>query len=116
MVKLKNKVKGLTLVEVLVAITLIATVISFFFLSVENINKTFNVDLKTYALTVVDSCLQDMDSSYYSDETIDYPSFKIRKLVGEYNHNPELFTVSISAYSNDGKLLINKQRILFYKP
>ena len=116
MVKLKNRLKGSTLVEVLVAMTLIVIAISFFFLSVGNINKTFNIDLKTYALTVVDSCLQNIDSTYSCDETIDYPSFKIRKLVSGYNHNPELFIVSLTAFSNDGKLLINKQRIHFYKP
>lgn len=116
MAKLRKRLEGSTLVEVLVAMTLIVTVISFFFFSVGNINKTFNFNLKTYVLTVVDSCLQDMDSTYSCDEIIDYSSFKIRKVISQYNHNSELFTVSLTAFSNEGKLLINKQRIHFYKP
>jgi hypothetical protein len=115
MVKLGRRFKGSTLIEVLVAMTLIVTAISFFFLSVGNIKKSFNVDLKTYALTVLNKHLQDVDTVALDDEIIDYSSFILKKTISPYNQNPDLFIISIAAFSNDGEKLLEERRIIFYK-
>jgi type II secretory pathway pseudopilin PulG len=112
-VKLAKSIKGSTLIEVLVAMILIVTTISFFFLSVSNIKKTFNIDFRTYALTIINSQLQNIDSLVEGDDIITYPSIKLIKTITAYNNNSRLFEIHISAISQDGGIVLEEKRIIY---
>jgi hypothetical protein len=115
MVKLRRKFRGSTIIEVVVAMTLIVTTISLFFVSIGNINKSFRIDLKTYALLVVNSQFQNADSLEIGSSEIEFQSFRIIRTTEKYNYNNDIMILRIRAISYDDVLLAEGQRIFFKK-
>jgi Tfp pilus assembly protein PilV len=115
MVRLKRKLPGATLIETLVAMTLIVTAISLSFLSVVSIKKSFNNDLRTYAYMIVNKHIEEVDLSIVDSEVLDYSSFSIRMSKEPYQNNPDLFVVTVSAVTQDSVILYEAKKVLKIK-
>jgi hypothetical protein len=112
MVRLKQKLPGATLIETLVAMTLLVTAISLSFLSVVSIKKSFNNDLRTYAYMIVNKYIEEVDSTLKDNEVLEYPSFFIRTAREHYKNNPNLITLTVRAVTQDSIILCEVKKVL----
>jgi hypothetical protein len=112
MVRLKQKLPGATLIETLVAMTLLVTAISLSFLSVVSIKKSFNNDLRTYAYMIVNKYIEEVDFTLKDNEVLEYPSFFISATREHYKNNPNLITLTVSAVTQDSIILCEAKKVL----
>ncbi len=114
MVKLRMKLSGTTLIETLVAMTIIVTGISLSFSSVISIKKSYNNDLRTAAFMAANKQVQieEKDSISVDYENIDYASFSIRISRTLYDNDHNLYVLDIKALTQDSIVLYETREIL----
>lgn len=114
MVRLRMKLPGTTLIETLVAMTIIVTGISLSFSSVISIKKSYNNDLRTEAFMTANKQVQieERDSILVDYKNIDYVSFSIRKSRTLYDNNQNLYVLVIKALTQDCIVLYETREIL----
>ena len=114
MVKLRMKLSGTTLIETLVAMTIIVTGISLSFSSVISIKKSYNNDLRTAAFMAANKQVQieEKDSILVDYENIDYASFSIRISRTLYDNDHNLYVLDIKALTQDSIVLYETREIL----
>jgi carbon starvation protein CstA len=101
MVRLKRIVKGATLIETLVAMTLLVTAFTLSFLVITSIKRSYNNNLFVYAYIVADSILQESDSINVGEQDIMCPGLTMSFSKKQYNSNPYLFISKITVISQD---------------
>ncbi len=111
MARLRNKLKGSTLIESLVAMILLSTAIMLAFLSLTSIRKTFNNDLKTYAFLILNKYLDDKDSLIKETDVISHPLFDIIISKKAFNYNPILTQISVKAITKDSVILCELKKV-----
>jgi Tfp pilus assembly protein PilV len=111
MVGLNRKLSGTTLIESLVAMTLLVTIIALSFLSIISIKKSFNNDLRTYAYIIVNKYIEEVDSTNYNGEIYNFSALSLRISCEQYKNNPNLFTLTVSAISPDSIVLYEAKKV-----
>lgn len=102
--------KGNTLLESLIALVILMVISSILFISLVRIEKSFNSDLKLYALSVYKSELNSNSETKESLLIKDYSSFYV---VREIIHSSQGYNIlSVTVSSNDDKILFCGNRIL----
>src|SRR5450759_4490986 len=99
--RLNKKLSGSTLIETLVAMTLLITAIALAFLSVIKINKSFNNNLRTYAYITVKKYIEEDSYSYPETKTKEYLPFTIKVSREQWKENPKLFILTVTAFTQD---------------
>lgn len=114
MVKLNLKLSGSTLIETLVAMTLIFTAMTLSFSSIIKIKKSYNNDLRTAAFMIVNKQIQieESDSLLISSKRLDYPSFSIRINKLPYDNNSKFYVLTLKAITSDSLVLYETRKIL----
>lgn len=114
MVRIDKKLKGTTLIETLVAMTLIVIAISFSFSSLLSIQKSFNNDLRSYAFMVVNKQLQieEADSGQVISKCVNYQicSVCIHRIL--YENKPGLSVLTIKAITPDSIVLYEAKELI----
>ena len=95
---------------------LIVITSTLFFVSAGNIRKSFRNDLRAYASCTVESMINEADSVVCGEQTISHGEFKTLTQVTRNYENTDIYYIKITAYSNDGQVLISRDKIHFYKP
>jgi hypothetical protein len=114
MVKLNLKLSGSTLIETLVAMTLIFTAMTLSFSSIIKIKKSYNNDLRTAAYMIVNKQIQieESDSIFIGSKRLDYPSFSIRITKTLYDINSKFYVLALKAITSDSLVLYETRKIL----
>ncbi len=112
MVKLNRRLSGTSLIETLVAMTIIVTAMLLSFMAVIYITKSFNTGLRTHAYLVVNKHVEEMAFSLAEPEFIDYSSFSIRIMREKFKNNPNLMTLTVSAITNDSIILYEVKEVV----
>ena len=115
MAGLKKRIQGSTLIETLIAMILLITIISITFLSVVNIKKSFNSDIRILAYLVACKTL-DEDDSLNKEIVINYLSFNILKTWEQYDNNPFLLIINVTAVNTDSVILCKLKKIKRISP
>jgi Tfp pilus assembly protein PilV len=114
MVRIDKKLKGTTLIETLVAMTLIVIAISFSFSSLLSIQKSFNNDLRSYAFMLVNRQMQieEADSNSLVSKCLNYQicSVCIERIL--YNKNAHLSILTIRAVTPDSIVLYEVKELV----
>jgi hypothetical protein len=114
MVKLNLKLSGSTLIETLVAMTLIFTAMTLSFSSIIKIKKSYNNDLRTAAFMIINKQLQieESDTLLIGSKRLDYPSFSIRINKILYDNNSKFYVLTLKAITPDSLVLYETKKIL----
>ena len=112
MARLEKKLSGSTLIETLVAMTLLVTAIALAFLSVTKINKSFNNNLRTYAYITAKKYIEETHYVSIENEIFEYPAFSIEVSREQWKDNPKLFILTVTAITQDSITLYETRRII----
>jgi Tfp pilus assembly protein PilV len=112
MARLEKKLSGSTLIETLVAMTLLVTAIALAFLSVIKINKSFNNDLRTYAYITAKKYIEETHCVSLENEIFEYPTFSIEVSREQWKDNPKLFILTVTSFTQDSITLYETRRII----
>lgn len=113
MAQLKRSVRCSTLIETLVAMTIIVIVIAGSFISIIKIKKSYNNELRINAFLAINKQIQIEESSklILGSKNLDFPSFTVtvERIIQE--NNPSLYTMSLKAKTRDSILLYETQAV-----
>lgn len=112
MAKLKGKISGSTLIEVLVAIVVIVTVFSISFVILANSGQYYLPRQKQAASVAMHNVyLQTIKEQQFSEEVFHMEGIKIEKSVSSYKSNKKLKVLTLKSYSKSNKKLITKEYV-----
>lgn len=78
-----------------------------------NVNNRSNVGLKTRAFNEVNNAFnRSINEKDYSERTLDFKNFSISCQVFEYVECEKLMVFRVTALSNNGKIILSKQRLV----
>ncbi len=101
MVIIKKKLCGSTLIETLVAMTLLVTAFTLSFLVITSIKRSYNNTLLVYAYMEAESLIQQSDSLNIGKQEIIQPPFTMSLCKEQYDSIPFLFITRITVISQD---------------
>ena len=108
-----RKLNGATLMEVLVAITIIMTVISISVVVFVNVTgSSFTGEKVKSILFLNEVSLETQKNKSFFDEELTKGNILIVKKVEKYNGNKDLYLMHLSAYNGSKKLLHERKEIL----
>ena len=103
--------KGSTLIETIVAMTILLTVVTVFFTSGDRIEQSLNPD-KTYKAWLITNEIFNSKSLLSKDETeFAFKGFIIEKITKSFKDS-ELSMVTINVRSSDGKVIYTRRKLI----
>ncbi len=104
MVKLNTKIKGFTLIEVLVSLTLIMLSFGIGLMIYINVIKSDHNYLKLEALAAIKQVSNETKiKKQFIDEEYSFENVDINKTITKYNGSQNLYIISIEAFDKNGK-------------
>lgn len=113
MVKLKHKVQGSTLIEVLVAMIIIVICLGIASVIILNISKSGNAGLKLFAEQYAEKVIEESKLNLeYQDENYETEGIIIEKRVGLYKNLDGLVELTVTVFNVDMKQLVQKKELI----
>ncbi len=117
MVKLNDRLKASTLIEVIVGLVIIIITFGIVFKLLVNVNRSENLRLKCNASLVMDEIINSSKQQMnYIDDDIDYGYMHIEKSVAPYENNKNLKVIHLKAFDRNNKLILEKKEIILEQP
>ena len=109
----KKKIKGSTLIEVLVAMVIVLVVYSIAMMIFLNIKRSANTGLKSIALLELDNVVIETKKKFsFIDEDYKTESFVIKKKISPYGKNNDLRVLSVEVVDLAGRLITERKEIV----
>jgi prepilin-type N-terminal cleavage/methylation domain-containing protein len=113
MVKLRDKVKGSTLIEVLVAMIILVICLGIATIIILNISKSGNTSLKLFAEQYAEQLIeQSKINCDYRNVTIETEGIIIEKQVKSYKNLDGIAELTITVFDTGMKQLVQKKELV----
>jgi len=113
MVKLNRKIKGSTLIEVIVAMVITMTIMGIAFRVLENLNRTSNTRLKVNAMLKAEQVIETaVEEHELIDQTYDEQYMLIYKTVERYHNQEGICVIRVEVFDRDQKKICEKKQIV----
>ncbi len=113
---IRKKIKGSTLIEVLVGVTILSITLGASLMIFVNVTEMNNSNVKTQAyLKVNELAVETAEEKNFTENEYELGTFRIVKTVETYQENNELTKVVFKAFNLKEKLLVTKQQIFLTK-
>jgi hypothetical protein len=111
--KLNYRLKGTTLIEIIVSMVLIIIIMTTIFQSFTEVNKAVGSAIKPYAYFLVKQNLNstNRDEGYSEYQEADF-SVKITRNLVKYENFDELLLLEVKAINSEGKIIISMRKIV----
>ena len=108
-----KKIKGSSLIEVIVAMTILAVTVTATFTVVSNYQRTGSTRLKNIARGQIENVEKEtMENEDYLDETIDLGYIRIEKKTENFRKSDNLIQLTIEAYDKKEKRIAYKKVLI----
>lgn len=113
MARLKDKVQGSTLIEVLVAMIIIVICLGIASIIILNISKSGNTGLKLLAEQYAEKVIENSKLNHeYQDENYETEGIIIEKRVELYKNLDGLLELTVTVFNSDMKQLVQKKVLI----
>jgi type II secretory pathway pseudopilin PulG len=113
MARITSKLKGSTLIEVMVAMVIVIIIFGLAMMTFINIAKFSNNALKTEAYFNLQKVITETYvNKQFLDEDYEFENMVIRKSITPYPDCKDLRIILFSAYTAENKLIIEKKQVV----
>ena len=113
MVKLNRKIKGSTLIEVIVAMVITMTIMGIGFKVLANLNRTGNTRLKVNAMLKAEEVIEtSVENHELFDQTFDKQYMMIYKTIEKYNNREDICVIKVEVFDRNQKKICEKKQII----
>lgn len=113
MAVLKVKIPASTMIEVIVAVTIIAIVFSFAMLLFAGIQTSGSSRMKIYALSRINHVISESKASYsFLDEEFAFDGLRVKQSIAPYKNSSRLFILHLEAFDIKNRLVAEKNELI----
>lgn len=114
---LKRQLKASTLIEVLVAMTIILACAGIGMTAVSNLSRDMNADLKIQAEIYMDKITNDTwTESDFTDKNFEFSAFRVERTIQPYNKQKRLRLLTIEAYTLSNRKVGERKQLILVMP
>ncbi|NJK96561.1 MAG: hypothetical protein HC905_18040 [Bacteroidales bacterium] len=114
---MKKRLKASTLLEVLVAMTIIITCAGVGLMAISNLSRDLNGDIRIEGDIYLRKVMADSQfENDYADKTFEFENIKIERSVQQYQKSTRLNLVILEAYTISGKKIGTIKEVILVNP